>query len=250
MGVDGREENFHNKLVTERENKMGKLMKRLMVLLMVGVGLFFPAKTWAASASLYLMPATKVVDVGGQFKVDIMLDTGGAEVSAVDAVLNYPADKLEYVSAQAGTILPQMAVRSNTAGSLSLNFISSSGTYSGTGKLATITFKAKAAGSAPVTFKFVQGSTTNDSNVVSNNEDILATVSGGTYTIQAGGSNDGSTDQDGTGTAALTNTPTPAAGSSTVTPTLPVTGPTQVIGSLMMWGMITFLIGVVGWLIF
>ena len=218
---------------------------QLIVLLLMVVGAIFPSNIWAASASLYLTPATKVVNVGGQFNVDVMLDTGGADVSAVDVVLNYPADKLEYVNAQAGTILPQMAVRSNTPGTLSLNFISASGTYSGTGKLVSLTFKAKAAGSAPITFKFVQGSTTDDSNVVSNNEDILATVSGGTYTIQTATSDESAA---GTGSAAVTNTPTPT--ESNVTPTLPVTGPGEVIVSLMWWGVILSMIGVFVWLVF
>ena len=222
------------------------MKKQLSALLLMVVGIIFPSNIWAASASLYLTPATKVVNVGGQFNVDVMLDTGGADVSAVDVVLNYPADKLEYVNAQAGTILPQMAVRSNTPGTLSLNFISASGTYSGTGKLVSLTFKAKTAGSAPITFKFVQGSTTDDSNVVSNNEDILATVSGGTYTIQS--STTGNESGTGTGTAALTSTPTPT--ESNVTPTLPVTGPGEVMFSLMLGGVILSMIGVFVWLVF
>ncbi|NOY14671.1 MAG: hypothetical protein GXP43_00435 [bacterium] len=220
-------------------------MKRFIFFLgVILAGLLGPQAVLAASASLSLSPASKVVEVGDQLDINVLLDTAGASVSGVDVVLNYPADKLEYVSATAGTILPQMSIRSNTAGKLSLNLVTASGTYEGKGTLATITFKAKAQGDAPVTFVFVQGSTTSDSNVVSNNEDILALVSGGNYTIQAAGTTGSTSDSTGTGDTAGSGTTT----SDGITPTMPVTGPGNGIIGMFFVGILFSLVGAAFWL--
>ena len=55
-------------------------------------------------------------------------------------------------------------------------------TYTGSGKLATLTFKALVAGMGNVTFDFTPGATT-DSNVASQGNDILSSVVNGKFTI-------------------------------------------------------------------
>ncbi len=180
--------------------------------------IFFNSPALAADASLSLSPKTQNVTVGDNLTVDINLNTDSAPVAGVDAVLNYPVDKLEYVKTTATTNFPNVSVRDNPKGTLHINLTTGSGTFTGVDKIASVTFKAIKAGQAPITFVFVQGSTTDDSNVNSNNNDILATVSGGTYTLAAGSS--------GTATSQTSST---SALSSSPTPTPPVTGPSNVL---------------------
>jgi len=210
----------------------------------------FNSAVLAAEASLSLSPRTQSVEVGETLSLDVVLNTDGAPVSSVDVVLQYPTDKLEYVSATAGSILPTMVVREDTPGTLRINLTATTSPFEGTGTLVTVDFKAKAQGTAAVTFVFVAGSTTSDSNVNSNNSDILSVVSGGEYTITAAGTGSGDTTTTTTTTTTNTTpTPTPAdgIGGGEVTPTLPVTGFGDSTASLLAMGLIFLFLGAFSW---
>ncbi|MEX0887805.1 MAG: hypothetical protein WDZ67_00255, partial [Patescibacteria group bacterium] len=56
----------------------------------------------AASAKLYLSPASESYYVGQYFSVDVLVDTGGNLTNAYKAVLAYPTDKLEAVAVSGG----------------------------------------------------------------------------------------------------------------------------------------------------
>ncbi len=222
---------------------ISKFMIKKVILNLIVVFSFFllaSQSVLAADASLSLIPKTKNVTVGSTFDVDVQLNTDDAPVSSVDVVLNYPADKLEYVDTIAGSVLPTMTDRDED-GTLRLNLNTTSGTYSGVGTLATITFKALKTGEAPITFVYVAGSTTSDSNVNSNNSDILKVVSGGSYTITATGSNDsGSGSSSG---QSATTTPTPR-------PTLPVTGVGDSVNYLTSVGAIFIILSTLSYFLY
>ncbi len=210
-------------------------MKRKFVFGLALVFLFltsFASAALAADASLSLSPKTKTVEVGDNLAVDVNLDTDGAAVSSVDVVLNYPTTKLEYIKTTATTSFPNVSVQDSPKGTLHINLTTSSGTFTGVDKIATITFKALATGQAPVTFVFTQGST-DDSNVTSNNQDILATVSGGTYTITT------------SSTSSLSTASASPTSSASATPTLPVTGPSSLFTSTLSWSILLIGLGVV-----
>ncbi len=217
-------------------------MKKRFVFVLVLVVVFlssFASAALAADASLSLSPKTKTIGVGDSLAVDVNLDTDGAAVSSVDVVLDYPTTKLEYVKTTATTSFPNVSVRDDPKGTLHINLTTSSGTFTGVDKIATITFKALATGQAPITFVFTQGSTTDDSNVNSNNQDILATVSGGTYTITTASS----------GSSVTSATPTPASTEDSTslspTPTLPVTGSSSLFTSTLSWSILLIGLGVI-----
>src|SRR3989344_5151290 len=80
-------------------------------------------------------------------------------------------------------------------------------TYTGSGKLASITFKAKSAGTSALTFDFTLGNTS-DTNVAGAGQDKLASVTNGSFTVTGG------TTQTSTQTQTQTQTQTPALSSA------------------------------------
>jgi len=150
------------------------------------------------NATLTLSPATNSVGVGTNFDVAIILNTGGQDTVSTDAILTYNPLELQVQdsdSVTAGTQIKAGSLYLNTtlntvdttAGKISYTgaiTIGSTTRYNGSGTLATITFKPlKTASPSTVNFTFTLGQT-NDSNVVvENGSDILATATGGQYTI-------------------------------------------------------------------
>ncbi len=158
-------------------------------------GLFFAFAASASAATLSLSPSTKSVNVGDSFTVNVMLDTQGQPVDGVDLqAINYNPYNLQLQDAdsatagtqiQAGSLMPSTLANSvdTTNGKIVFSQITNAGsTYTGSGILATLTFKALVAGNAPVTINFTAGATT-DSNVASKGSDILTSVTNGQYTI-------------------------------------------------------------------
>src|SRR3989344_7866909 len=152
------------------------------------------------SATLALSPSGSSVAVGDIFSVAITLDTKGNAVDGVDIIyLNYNPALLEAQdddSAVAGTQIGEGSLMSNTllnsidtaSGKISFSQVAdASSSYVGVGTLATVRFKALAAGTASVTFDFTSGSTA-DTNVASDGADILTAVTDGSYAITSSSS--------------------------------------------------------------
>src|SRR3989344_1831326 len=147
------------------------------------------------STSLALSPQTALLAAGDIFSVAITLDTKGNAVDGVDIFyLNYNPALLEAQdddSAVAGTQIGEGSLMSNTllnsidtaSGKISFSQVAdASVSYTGSSTLATVRFKALAAGTANVTFDFTSGSTA-DANVASDGADILTAVTDGSYAI-------------------------------------------------------------------
>lgn len=149
----------------------------------------------AEAATLSLSPATQTLNVGDNFNVDINLDTQGQTVDGVDVnALRFNPALLQIQGSQItpGALMSDTLVNSinNITGVIIFSQVPTGGTtYTGSGKLATVVFKALAAGTANVTFDYTSGLTT-DSNVASNGSDILTSVISGNYTISAPASPD------------------------------------------------------------
>ncbi len=148
------------------------------------------------AATLILSPASKSVTVGQTITVDILLDTQGAGIDGVDVYsLHYNSSILEVVDANSGTsgiqitpgsLLPITLTNTVSNGIIQFSQVSSGGTsYTGSGKLATITFKGLSNGTSAVTFDFAPGSTS-DSNVAGGGQDKLSSVGNGSYTVSGG----------------------------------------------------------------
>ena len=146
------------------------------------------------SAALSLSPSSTSVNVNNTFTVNILLNTGGQSAYGVDVnKLRFNPAVLQVVDADAGTSGVQISPGSlmaltiinnidNTAGTIQFSQIATPGsTYSGSGTVATVTFRAISAGSSSATFDFSLGSGT-DSNVAGLGGDLLASVGSGSYT--------------------------------------------------------------------
>ncbi len=167
--------------------------KSLLVFIFLNALLLARASgVWAASLSL--SPATATKTVGESFDVDIILDTEGEEVSGATAILNYDTTLLEVVGSTitAGTILTQVLENrvDPTTGEIRFDAGALGSTYNSRGTLATITFRAAAAGAAQVDFVFDENSTLDTSQVAaaSGPTPLLTEVNNGTYTINSSGS--------------------------------------------------------------
>lgn len=169
-------------------NKFSIFNFQLSIIFFALVFLSFPAKAWAATFSL--SPATKVVSVGDEFDVAVMIDTAGEAAVGADAIINYDALKLQAVSASLGSLFSvKSAEDKSTLGKIIFRATTAGATesFTGAGTFATITFKALAAGVVTVSFDFTQGSTTDSNIAKSGGTDVLTAASSGTYTVSTSG---------------------------------------------------------------
>lgn len=149
------------------------------------------------TASLSLSPSSTSVNVNNTFTVGIVLNTGGQAAYGVDVnKLHFNPSLFQVVDADSGTAGVQISPGAlmaltivntvdNTAGTIQFSQLATPGsTYNGSGTLATVTFRAIAAGTSSATFDFTLGSGT-DSNVAGLGGDLLGSVSSGSYTGNA-----------------------------------------------------------------
>ncbi len=178
--------------------------------------LFFTQGSYAAGASLSFSPARQEVSIDDSFTVDIILDTGGVKTDGVDIILTYDNSKLVASDAVLGDLYDnKINEDASLPGKIILQAISDVGSgFAGTGTVATVNFKAISGGLAQVSFE-MEGDSALDCNVSSKGQDILASVSNGSYTVLPVGIGAGLD-------ATASGTPTPT--SATATPTVPETG--------------------------
>lgn len=151
------------------------------------MSLIKPAAALAAT-SLSLSPASAAKNIGDVFNVDVVVDTGGDPAAGVSAILNYDNTRLTAVQVTAGTVLagtPLTNTINSSTGTIQYDTGNLSNNFTGRGTVATIQFRALAAGSATVNYVFNPGVTSNTSIVAaaSSPTNLLTTVNGGTYTI-------------------------------------------------------------------
>jgi hypothetical protein len=172
---------------------MKYITKILAVTILVG-GL----PTLVSAATMSVSPASQSVKVGDTFTVSIKLDTQGQSIDGVDIrYLSFNPGLLQVEDTNAATAGTQITAESlmaltvlnnvdNQTGKISFSQVATGGTkYKGSGILATIKFKAIAAGTAALTFDHAPGKTT-DTNVAASGSDILSGVANGSFTIGAG----------------------------------------------------------------
>lgn len=174
---------------------MRKLLVGVLVLVPIGC-LLLAVKSApvlaVSSATLALSPASGSFTVGTPFDIGVYLNTNGAGVDGVDAILIYEPAKLEAQTiTPVTTIFPDFPTKTinATTGKITISATAAVGSpYSNTTatKMTTVRFKPLVAGSTTLVFDFTSGATT-DSNVVENqtNLDILTAVTNGTYTLVA-----------------------------------------------------------------
>lgn len=152
----------------------------------------------ASAATLTLSPSSGSYTAGQIFTVDVNLDTAGQAIDGLDLYfLRYNSSILEVqdsnssifgIQIKAGALMAQTLT--NTVdpanGKITFSQVTSSGTtYNGSGKLATISFKAIANGTSAVAFDFTLGSTS-DTNVAGGGTDKLTSVSNASFSVTGG----------------------------------------------------------------
>lgn len=110
----------------------------------------------AASASLYLAPASGTYVIGGSFSVSIKVNSGGGEgINAAEGVINYDTNLLDATAvSNGGSIFPFWTVQpAISGGTIRFGGGLPPPAYTGAaGHIIKITFKAKKAGKAAVRF--------------------------------------------------------------------------------------------------
>jgi len=217
--------------------------------------------TQVEAATLSVVPSTKSVTVGESFEIDLSLDTEGASIDGIDIFyLNSNPSLLEVIDQDDQTAGIQIEDNdildltvyndaNNTTGEIALSQISLGGSpFIGSGNVATVAFRALAAGTANLIFDFTLGDTS-DSNVASNGADILTSVangvvtisvapssgggggggSGGSTTVTSGGGG-GSSSGTSSGSSSSSVSTTVSGGGTTCAPGLPIALITSVVG--------------------
>lgn len=137
----------------------------------------------AEAATLFFSPSTANVSVGNIVSVKIFVNTSGDPINNAEAVIQFPPDLLEVVSVSKSPSVFSLWVEeptfSNASGIVKFNGgIPSPGYNGGGGSIASITFKAKAPGTASLLFS---------NAAVRKNDglgtDILTSASSGTVKI-------------------------------------------------------------------
>jgi hypothetical protein len=163
--------------------KMKKLIRILSVGLMVLAPLFVVSVAQGApSISMNLSPSSGSVTNGNNITLSIFENSGTEPVNAAAVRLNYPASLLDYVSISNSSAFNIVATSTGGGGTVSIDR-GANPSVTGNQLIATVTFHAKATGTANLTFD----TSSSGSKVVSanDNQNYLTSATGGSYTISA-----------------------------------------------------------------
>jgi len=141
------------------------------------------ASVRAANGSLYLSPSSGTYTVGNSFSVLVRVNTGGVAINAAQGTLVFPPDKLSVISiSKSGSIFSLWTSEpsySNSSGTINFGGgIPNPGYAGSTGKIITITFRARVSGVASVNWS--SGAVLANDGKGTN---ILVNMSGGNYTL-------------------------------------------------------------------
>jgi hypothetical protein len=111
----------------------------------------------ASAATLYLSPATGGYKAGQTFSAGVFVSSADQALNAVSGIINFPQDKLEVISLSKSGSLISLWVSEpgffNSSGAVNFEGIVLNPGFTGSGgRILTINFKVKAAGSASLTF--------------------------------------------------------------------------------------------------
>lgn len=209
--------------------------------------LFFAAVSSVSAASLKLNPTSVTKGQGQTFEIMVDMDLGSEQALATDAKITYDCALLEVTNIVDGTFLGIGKKEYSTCGQIYIaGIIQDPGSYvTGTGTLATITFKTKAQdGTATVQFVCTDGETATDSNIANNDlntKDIIKCGENGksTVVVGVGGPTSGPTN-------APTSTPRPTTDPDDVPDDLPDSGIGDMIQAVALPGMLLVALGIIG----
>ena len=142
---------------TQKTSRSRKIFFFCVILLAICASLLLTKPVRAAGASLYLSPKSGTFYVGSTFDISIFVNTEGNSINAVQADLKFPPELLQVTSPTAGSsfisIWADQPFYSNKEGIISFKGgVPSPGINTSAGLVSTVTFRAKAPGTALISF--------------------------------------------------------------------------------------------------
>lgn len=130
--------------------------KILSLVILLGLGLCFcPVPTSAAGATLYLSPSSGTKSIGSTFTVNVKVNSGGEVINAAEGAISYDTALLDVVSvSKGGSIFPFWTGEPGASGGV-IRFgggLPPPAFNGSAGHIIGITFRAKRAGEARVSF--------------------------------------------------------------------------------------------------
>jgi len=207
------------------------------ILLTIFVLLFFfwlypQVNAQAEAASLKFDKTTATVDVNSTLTISVMVDPGSESINGLDAYITYDATVLEAQSVANGTYFPYVS-NNITSGKVYIAGMvdDTASSKTGTGTIATITFKGLKAGTAALAYDCTNSKIVkNDINATN----ILTCSENGTVTVTVGSGTNSSDSSSSSGSSSTT--PTPSA--------LPQTGFFDEVPKYAIPGLILLLVGI------
>ncbi len=158
-------------------------MKRVIVVCFLAAT-YFATVSAAEAATLSVSPGTGVYTSNSTFTVRVAVNTSGKSINAAEGTLSFNPSELSVVSVtRSGSIFNLWVAEpsfSNSAGTISFSGGLPSGYTGGSGNIMSVTFKAKGSGASKVSFS--------SASVLANDgagTNVLTSMNGGTFTIQA-----------------------------------------------------------------
>ena len=217
-------------------------MKQFVLNILISFILFiFSASVFGQIQAAFLDfdKATATVNIGGNIDIGVRIDSGSNQISSTDAYVLYDPVLLEAVAITPGAFFPTV-VNNITSGRLYIAGLvdDAASSKTGTGIVATITFKGLSIGQANLAYDCQQG-VYNSSKIIQNDLDatnIIDCEQSGTslISVEAAGTNPINTTP-----GAVNRYPNNATNSA-----LPKTGIFDNISKVAVPGMILFIVGV------
>jgi hypothetical protein len=157
-----------------------RVIKSLIISLLLFSPLMAASPAFAASASLYLSPASSSVSQGSTLSISVRENSGSEPVNGVEIHMTYAADKFDFVSIGSSSAFGIVAANSGGGGSIRIDR-GALPAVSGNQLIATLRLRAKvSSGSGAVAI-------TSASRVISanSNANIATSFGTGTYNLTA-----------------------------------------------------------------
>lgn len=137
----------------EKEKSNGSLMAILMAIILS----FFFGTNFAWAASLYFYPSNNTYSAGGSFSSGIYVSSADTAMNATQGVVSFPNDKLEVISLSKSNSIINLWIQepsfSNRDGTINFGGVATNPGFQGaSGKILTVTFRAKDTGRAALSF--------------------------------------------------------------------------------------------------
>lgn len=206
------------------------------------------------AAVLKFDPTSSTTAVDGTFDVDIIVDASTDQISGTDAYIQFDSAIVEAQTVTKGSFFPSVNNTIDTDQVYINGVVTDSTDFkTGSGVLATITFKVKS--TTPGTLSFYCDLTQNDTSKIVKNDvngtNVIECTSLTLYSINGGTSAPAQTTTTTTTTTSATNTPAPAqtttttTGQTVVVQTLPQSGVFDNIIKYSVPGVLLLVLGVV-----